>query len=70
MEVLVFKTNLGSAQSVNDISPRLDQHPDIQRWNVDLHDCDYVLRIETVQLQARDVERMLSIAGYYCEELE
>ncbi len=70
MEVLVFKTNLNNAAHISVVAPCLALHPHIQRWNVDLHDCDNILRIETEQLQGSEVENILSQAGYYCEELQ
>jgi len=69
MQVLVFKTNLTNLHHVSKVEPYLDVHPKINRWNVDLHDCDNILRIETEQLQPVDVENLLWEAGYYCEEL-
>ena len=51
------------------LKPYLQVHPHIQRWNVDLQDCDNILRIETEQLQPVEVEKILLTAGYYCEAL-
>jgi hypothetical protein len=70
MEVLVFKTNLTNPNRVHDVETSLDIHPNIFRWNVDLQDCDNVLRIEANDLSAKEIESILSNAGYYCEELE
>ena len=69
MQVLVFKTNLIDTHCIRNVQPYLEGHPHINRWNVDLHDCDNILRIETEQLQGIDVENILSKEGYYCEEL-
>ena len=69
MQVLVFKTNLTNTRHVRKVEPFLQLHPHIQRWNVDLHDCDNILRIETEQLQPVEVEKILLKAGYYCEAL-
>lgn len=70
MQVLVFKTNLTNILHIHIVEPYLAAHPQIQRWNVDLQDCDNILRIETEQLQGSDIEKIVSQAGYYCEELE
>lgn len=69
MQVLVFKTNLTNTHDVRKLQPYLHLHPHIQRWNVDLKDCDNILRIETEQLQPVEVEKILLTAGYYCEAL-
>ena len=69
MQVLVFKTNLTQPRDVRKVQPYLQVHPHIQRWNVDLQDCDNILRIETEQLQPVEIEKILLTAGYYCEAL-
>lgn len=70
MQVLVFKTNLIDASCVRAVEPYLAVHPFISRWNVDLHDCDCILRIETEQLAGDEIEELLKKAGYYCKELQ
>ncbi|MEI9933968.1 MAG: hypothetical protein WDM71_03785 [Ferruginibacter sp.] len=70
MEILVFKTNLADANRINDVESSLDIHPNIYKWNVDLNDCDNVLRIEANNLSPKEIESLLLNAGYYCEELE
>lgn len=70
MQILVFKTNLTDGNHVDAIGSSLNIHPAIQKWNVDLKDCDNVLRIVADNIAAKEVEAMLEDAGYYCEELE
>ena len=70
IEILVFKTNLTDAKRVSDIEPLLDVHPHIVQWNVDLKDCDNVLRIVSRNVAPQEVENILLNAGYYCEELQ
>jgi hypothetical protein len=70
IEILVFKTNLTNTKRVSDVESILDIHPHIIQWNVDLDDCDNVLRIVSRNIEAREVENMLLNAGYYCEELQ
>jgi hypothetical protein len=69
LQVLVFKTNLVSAKDIHRISPLMGKTPGILRWNVDEHDIDNVLRIETSWLLPGDIIRVLTNAGYLCEEL-
>lgn len=69
MDILIFKTNLENPELVSRAQPLLQNLQGISRWNVDMHDCDNVLRIEATQLSPRSVEQMLQQAGYYCEEL-
>jgi hypothetical protein len=70
MEILVFKTNLDNPELVNQVKPVIQAMPGIRKWNVDIQDCDNVLRIEATELSPRSVEMVLQNAGYYCEELE
>ena len=69
MTVLIFKTNLNDPALLKIATPLIQNMPGIRRWNVDMQDCDNVLRIEAVSLSARSVETVLQEAGYYCEEL-
>jgi hypothetical protein len=69
LQVLVFKTNLVSAKDIHRISPLLGNTAGIIKWNVDQHDVDNVLRIETAWLMPQDIIRMVTGAGYLCEEL-
>ena len=70
MNILIFKTNLESPELVSRAQPLLQNLQGISRWNVDMHDCDNVLRIEATELSPRSVEQTLQQAGYYCQELE
>ena len=70
MEILVFKTSLSDVNRILDIERSLDVHPNIFKWNVDLHDDDNILRIEANDMAGEEVENMLLNAGYYCEELK
>ena len=70
MNVLVFKTNLDNPEIVKNAEPFILNIPGISRWNLDMQDCDNVLRIEAVELSPRSVEMVLQQAGYYCEELQ
>ena len=70
MQILVFKTNLTDGKHVNAIGNSLNIHPAIHQWNVDLQDCDNILRVVANDIAGKDVETILGNAGYYCEELE
>jgi len=70
MEVLVFKTKLEDTKQVRELSHHLKNLQGINKWNVDLQDCDKILRIEADGITPHSVEEVLQEAGYYCEELE
>jgi len=69
MEILIFKTNLRNKKNIRDIIPHLNKLGNIERWNVDFHDKDKVLRIVGNDLSPRLVEHTLKNVGYECEEL-
>lgn len=69
MDILVFKTNLRYRKNIHHVGAYLNSLQGIIRWNVDMHDKDRVLRIESKGLSPRDVEHTLLHAGYACEEL-
>jgi hypothetical protein len=69
IEVLVFKTNLSNANRIAEVESQLDIHPGIYKWNVDLNDCDFVLRIVSRNIKALEVEDIILKSGYYCEEM-
>ncbi|MEP6467803.1 MAG: copper chaperone [Parafilimonas sp.] len=67
--ILVFKTNLTNTKHIRKVKSPLNLHPYIKDWNVDLHDCDNILRVVAENIPAREVEQIIVNAGYYCEEL-
>jgi hypothetical protein len=69
VQVLVFKTNLRFKMDLRHITLAMGSLPGIIRWNVDQQDIDNVLRIETAWLLPQDIIRVVTNAGYVCEEL-
>lgn len=70
MDILIFKTDLHSPEIVNLAGTVIQGIHGIRKWNVDMQDCDNVLRIESTGLTAKQVEHVLQNAGYFCEELQ
>ena len=70
MEILVFKTNLVNNRHIKKIEPSLNLHPHIREWNVDLHDCDKILRVVAESTAAAEVAQIVFDAGHFCEELK
>lgn len=68
--ILIFKTNLDNHEAVQMAGTCLQQLEGLHRWNVDMQDCDHVLRIEASRLTANHIEKLLRDAGYYCEEMK
>ena len=68
-DVSVFKTNLTSENDLRKIAVRFAPDSRIKRWNVDMQDIDRVLRIESQQVNAKEIINNLAEAGFSCEEL-
>ena len=69
--VLVFKTSVTNPGQISRISPLLNNLMEkSERWNFDLEDCDNILRVEAISLQAAAIINNLNRAGFSCVELE
>ena len=67
--ILLFKTNISSNAEKLSLRPVLDGHTCIKQWNLDLNDCDYVLRIESETLNHQQVIHLITDHGFECCEL-
>lgn len=70
-EVLVFQTSITNQWRVIQVKPVLDNlmHSG-EKWNFDLEDCDHILRVEAIKIQAPVIIQSLNQAGFICRELE
>jgi len=68
--VLVFKTSV-TIQTAGLVKPVLDKLMNrSEKWNFDLEDCDRILRVESVSVQAAVIKEKMRSLGLFCEELE
>ncbi|GAB3319245.1 hypothetical protein GCM10027299_11610 [Larkinella ripae] len=75
MNVLVFRTNINTAQRLYKAACRLCKLREVCRWSIDMEDCDCVLRIEAPtdppdQAYEQTIIRLLTKAGLKCEVLD
>lgn len=68
--ILVFKTSITSKKEVSKLKPHLDQLLPNGRWNLDLEDCDKILRVDTEDDVTAKIAELLNIHSFNCEELE
>jgi len=66
----VFKTNIEQASEADMLLKFLQQHFPGTKINIDLHDCDKVLRIEGKNFAPVHVMRLVKEKGFYCSVLE
>ena len=69
MNILVFKTNIRYKKQLRQVQPWLNKIEGLYKWNVDFHDHDKVLRLETTDVSPIKIQSLLNQLGYYCEEL-
>ncbi len=69
MEVLIFRTDIKSSNTLDLLKSLFSTMWQIKSWSVDLEDTDRVLRIESVHLSPNRVEDMVSQLGITCNEL-
>ncbi|MBW4888702.1 hypothetical protein KXQ82_03210 [Mucilaginibacter sp. HMF5004] len=67
--ILIFKTDIATAEARHCAGKILDAHMLIHHWNVDLDDEDCVLRIVSAELTPQDVISTINNCGFFCEEL-
>jgi hypothetical protein len=66
----VFKTNIAEAASAQKIIALLLLHLPGRKINIDLHDCDKVLRVEGGDFLPAAVMLLVRERGFYCGKLE
>ena len=69
-KVLVLKSNIATYADMMLVQHPLNHHPGISKWNIDLDDCDHVIRVVTPTLTVADIEEIIRSNGYQCSELE
>ncbi len=67
--ILIFGTNIKTEKDKAIISPTLNAHPEIQKWNIDLEDIDSVLRIESQSLNTEQIIKLIAEQDFKCSEL-
>lgn len=69
MNILIFKTNISNMEERERLALLLDNESAIHHWNVDMEDCDKVLRVTTELLQPEAIISITQQAGLLCSEL-
>lgn len=68
--ILVLKTDIADETMLNSIRPHINSLLKDVRWQVDIEDCDHVLRIEHPTDTSSNIISTLSQLGINCEELQ
>jgi hypothetical protein len=68
--IFVFKTSVKTKKQIKAFKPQIDNILLKGKWNFDLEDCDKILRIESEENVVREIQKLLNIHHFYCEELD
>ena len=69
MDILIFKTDIANRFHTGLAQKLLSNLDGVIRSTVDVEDIDHVLRIEAENVPPKHIELLLSMGGYYCEEM-
>ena len=67
--ILIYKTNINTIEQLKTIDSILSSKKEIKKWNIDIDDCDKVLRIESTSVEIETTIAQLKTNNVYCEEL-
>ena len=70
IQVEVFRTNVDNGAQAQQMVLLLSEHFPDTRINIDLHDCDKVLRLEGNALDINKILHLVKTAGFDCGLLE
>jgi hypothetical protein len=68
--VEVFKTNVQKMRESKKLVNQLNSHFTSSKFNVDIEDCDKVLRVEGKDICAEQIIRLVTSNGFECELME
>ncbi len=68
--ILVFKTDIRYEKDLDAVEKALTFLPGILSWNVDRHDAENILRIESPTSTPADIIAAMNQGGFICIELE
>ena len=67
--VEIFKTQITGESAADAVIQQLQKHFPLAKINVDLEDCDRVLRVEAEGFSTDEIIRLTQKLGYSCELL-
>lgn len=68
--VEVFKTNVKQKRQAKDLLNALSSQFPLYRINLDLEDCDKILRVEGDNVPPEKIRNLVKAKGYQCQVLE
>jgi len=68
--IFILKTNISTEARKGSARNVLDGISGIERWSIDLHDIDCVLRIVSPTLSYESIIMLMNTHGFECSELK
>ncbi len=68
--IAVFRTSMQTQLDISKLAHWIAPLHGLTRWNVDLEDCDRVLRLEGNHIDIDAIQALVQQAGFSCEELD
>jgi hypothetical protein len=68
-EILLLKSSPHNYNDVKNMAFVLNNQPRIVAWNIDLDDCDKIIRIECEGLKVEEIINSLSQIGIWVEDV-
>lgn len=65
----IFKTNI-KEENLSVLQSIFSAVRSVLQWNVDIEDCDHVLRVISYELSENDICQLVSKNGFVCEILD
>lgn len=69
MATIRFKTNINCSNCVAKVTPFLDKKEGIDLWSVDTDNPDKILVVETDDLSAEDIVKVVKRTGFEAEPI-
>ncbi len=67
--IFIFKTDIVSHDAFDRLKHFLETVDDVLTWNLDIQDCDHVLRIVSKEFEIDFYINEINNIGIFCEEL-
>jgi hypothetical protein len=67
--ISVYRTNITQWQQIRTMEKIISSYSGIEKWNVDIEDCDKVLRIEAIRKTHEKLISRLREENIFCEPM-
>jgi hypothetical protein len=67
--IYVFKISVKTKKTVRQLTPKLNNILSSSKWNIDIEDCDNILRIDSKTEISEQTIKLLTANGFECSKL-